>query len=493
MRPSNIRVGQVTPHMLLIIGGSALAIALLLLAASFFLSFFGTGTEQATRNNFMALGNAMNSLKATNANDLFSYVEMPMFLADDFLVVGFSKGERLVAETCPTAEKNRGPSLLEKGPECGNSACICLYRHTGGTTADAGNFEIDTCTKIDADKIFMLGSTFWEKAKADLQLGDWTDAITDNFRGASTNPPTVPIDKYGDPYQSLVMFGECERKWETDTEFDTLNLYIERVGREITVTAAYPEITAVRRLAMEIVEKQVRNESMLREDKQQILREMSKALELGAYGEVIGLYILENRKDTRSTWRDFERLQAQRQELAAIAAYELVNSSTPALEHEASELEAITGTKLTPEEMRTYLSLDYPGKQQDIKAHQQHIETAREDLQNAKQAAEKGNSAKVMKTWYERLEIPWRYVPPEMKFTMEVLAAEAAKNLTLAPPQKQEEAYYSFTSQRKNTQQIRQYFIDTYSYTLQQGQQLLQENPELRNHEMYQKYLEAAQ
>jgi len=143
------------------------------------------------------------------------------FIDEDFIMVGFNKGDPLSLDAC-------GTELIDKPVECGEHACLCLFAQTYGKDDFSSEGEdatpaincatfpnVQTIQSIrysTAPKRMIYSPTRAFKDHQDVQI---TDKIIDNFVGGCA----FPWDEYVDIFEGLPALS-----WEDGVELCDNNL-----------------------------------------------------------------------------------------------------------------------------------------------------------------------------------------------------------------------------------------------------------------------------
>ena len=180
---------------------------------------FGKKEEVAARGNFDFLLSAMGEI--LKDENLFAFkTTSPIQIPDDFIVVGFDANCRSDGGGgCPLSicwDENPVP----KPKVCGDGACICLFKESGGTDDfDDGEQEenLMVCSPISSDnkKVTISGpaDNFYNLPSCKDKKGE--EEYSDNCQndgGKKSVTSFFSDDEF--KYEDLVIYGDCDDAWK---------------------------------------------------------------------------------------------------------------------------------------------------------------------------------------------------------------------------------------------------------------------------------------
>ncbi len=205
-----------------------------------------------------------------------------LYLDDDFILVGFNKGDRAAKPLDGCWDWNiLGGARLEyvtRPTECGELACLCLYPQTAGTNdfdADStgdGRNKPNSCVAFPGVD-YLMGFWYYDALENDVpftspqipadpivpqtMLGQCYPWTPDSYKQV---PPPVTYkslvcgDKPGvpvSPYASLLIYGQCS----TGDEWGTRPVYVEKaiVDKKTYILVSAPIEEQLRKARQEFV------------------------------------------------------------------------------------------------------------------------------------------------------------------------------------------------------------------------------------------------
>jgi tetratricopeptide (TPR) repeat protein len=276
----------------------------------------------ATEQTLGSISSSINKLLADN--QLHSYTEIPGFVGEKHVIVGFNKGKELPIDGC----FDRDP--ISRPDDCGEFACLCIYKNNDGEFGGQKWNEITphACqTFPQVDKILSLWMYYQgDESNNELsaaisydELKEYDPAAHSNFRGtcyynindkyesllprhrSPFNKPVLCGKSSFQPtqYSSLVVYGECDNQPHrgSDDELNDQDFTIEKViidGETIILVAP-----AIKEDIMRTRISELQKSSVL-----SILNAADLAFEAGNYEKALELYLLflENTKDAEKEY-----------------------------------------------------------------------------------------------------------------------------------------------------------------------------------------------
>ena len=256
---------QIEPEMLMNVGGLVLLFILIVGLVFGLIRLVGSGDENkelSTTYSFLTLASVISNY-ATSATPFEPQqppIVHPIQITDDFIVVGFSKGTDPVYEGCgPTS--TLGQVVTQGSPvegiprpiECGENACLCLYRQTAGyddfgqDSSDPDKMNKPIACKDFPNVDYLLSFWYYDvltgKPAIDAQHSDIpvTQDAVDTFLGQCFLP-APDIFEQSAPFHtmqstacirsgqakiasSLVLYGKCG----TGKSFGTKTVYVDKM------------------------------------------------------------------------------------------------------------------------------------------------------------------------------------------------------------------------------------------------------------------------
>ena len=178
------------------------------------------GLEDTTIKGFLSFGKRVD---AVLQNPLQYAVDdkAPYYISDNFVIVGFPQGVNSVKEEC------YGETIPKPKAQCGDNACLCLYKAYEWEKPRTG------CKRLQTNDIFTLD--YYDTNTKSCQYGT-DNEVCSNFMGYSYNVGGYSFEVKGVKeqvypnrwqYANFIIYGECD-KWWWDAEIEQKQVFIEK-------------------------------------------------------------------------------------------------------------------------------------------------------------------------------------------------------------------------------------------------------------------------
>jgi hypothetical protein len=274
-------LGQASVPTLMNAIGFVLVVAIIWLIVAMVSGFFDTGGDalKDTISNFENLDFVINDLLSSGKT--FAYATPAFYLMPKAVIVGFDKGVLTTAHVCQKYGSITATSdaklkahwakiYFHKGPECGDDACICLFKTGDWTSTEvASNFKAVDCKAYPGvDKVMMGNHKFIEPhfKRAKGSRRDVLEKFYANQRGRDTKTPfnyhyldDSLKNKDNENFANLVLYGECDDYGANDVAVGSFPLYVETFTevdtskRFITITGWDEQLLSKRSKELELL------------------------------------------------------------------------------------------------------------------------------------------------------------------------------------------------------------------------------------------------
>jgi tetratricopeptide (TPR) repeat protein len=201
------------------VGVLVLIAVVILVSLGFFKGLYDSvfGVNKDTVRNFNVLAQKINTL--TRSSELFAAEKsFPFYLNNDYIIVGFNKGEMLSRDSC-------GVETATKPAVCGDLSCICLYKGKSRSNNEfdkaGGNTPVNCHSIPDVDYVFTY---LYSPAYPDF--GNIPSEVSNNLRGQEISIQNENYKAVKNAY--FFLYGKCGYIPLLEASFGVNNLYMEK-------------------------------------------------------------------------------------------------------------------------------------------------------------------------------------------------------------------------------------------------------------------------